>query len=291
LPAGLELVSGSQTQSVSDGTLDTSETSSTHSWTVRPTQSGAHQLTIRGSGGTMGESFASTENVSFSADCSAPEVRPVIASVEPSRVQCGGTQTVRSAFANGAFTDAQGAGAQIALPGGFDLVTHPADQVVSGGVLERRTTSEQHMWTVRANQPRSGAATLTGSTTTDGQLRESVSAVQLPACFEIATEIVGDRFRRARRRATARGRVEPQDTGPQRLGGDVRVHFFRPGDDVTRTKAIGANGAFVARARVGAKGHYRVVARFLGATGYEPVREEIAEFKVGHKRPGNRGHG
>ena len=75
LPAGVSLVSGPASQPVSGGVLERSTPSSeTHTWTVRATSSGAKQLTITGSGGTMGETFTSSDQVAFEADCSPPTV-------------------------------------------------------------------------------------------------------------------------------------------------------------------------------------------------------------------------
>lgn len=71
LPAGVQLVTGDATQVVSGGTLEAA-TSEPHSWTVRATGDGLKQLSITGSGVTLGETFSATEPVAFTADCTPP---------------------------------------------------------------------------------------------------------------------------------------------------------------------------------------------------------------------------
>lgn len=71
LPAGVQLVSGDASQTVSGGALEAS-TSETHTWTVRASTDGLKQLSITGSGVTLGETFTDTEPVSFNGDCTPP---------------------------------------------------------------------------------------------------------------------------------------------------------------------------------------------------------------------------
>lgn len=73
LPSGVTLVSGPQTQSVSGGELAAGTSSSEISWSVRATSGGQKTITIAGAGGTMGETFTSSSQVSFIPDCSPPE--------------------------------------------------------------------------------------------------------------------------------------------------------------------------------------------------------------------------
>lgn len=61
LPAGVQLVAGSATQVVSGGSLEAG-TSEAHTWTVRASAGGSKQLTISGSGVTLGETLTSSEN-------------------------------------------------------------------------------------------------------------------------------------------------------------------------------------------------------------------------------------
>jgi hypothetical protein len=72
LPAGVELVAGSSTQVVSSGSLEAGA-SEVHTWTVRATTGGSKQLTISGTGVTLGETFDSSDTATFTADCSPPE--------------------------------------------------------------------------------------------------------------------------------------------------------------------------------------------------------------------------
>lgn len=72
IPAGVELVSGSSSQTVSGGTLEAATTSEPHTWTVRATSSGPKTLTVSGTGSALGTPFTRSERVSFIADCAAP---------------------------------------------------------------------------------------------------------------------------------------------------------------------------------------------------------------------------
>ena len=72
LPAGVELVSGLQTQTVSGGTLEAGTTSETRSWTVEATTDGPHVLTIAGQGLGLGTPFRREAELTLTSDCVAP---------------------------------------------------------------------------------------------------------------------------------------------------------------------------------------------------------------------------
>ncbi len=72
LPAGLLLTGGSATQQVSGGTLPTSTTSASHSWTVEATSEGSWTVTVEGTGDAYGTSFRDADQISFDADCTPP---------------------------------------------------------------------------------------------------------------------------------------------------------------------------------------------------------------------------
>lgn len=72
LPSGVQLISGDATQVVSGGSLEPA-TSEQHSWTVRASSDGLKQLTITGTGTTLGETFTTEKSVPFTADCTAPD--------------------------------------------------------------------------------------------------------------------------------------------------------------------------------------------------------------------------
>jgi hypothetical protein len=70
----VELIAGNQTQPVSGGVLEKQLSVSPLSWTVRATTHGVKNLTVEGSGGTLGETFTAGAPVSFTADCKGPAV-------------------------------------------------------------------------------------------------------------------------------------------------------------------------------------------------------------------------
>ncbi len=72
LPAGVELVSGTPTQSVSGGTLETGSTSEEHIWTVEATSDGSKVITIAGVGEAYDTSFRREDTVMINADCTPP---------------------------------------------------------------------------------------------------------------------------------------------------------------------------------------------------------------------------
>ena len=73
LPAGVELVSGLQTQTVSGGTLEAGTTSETPSWTVEATADGPHVLTIAGQGQGLGTPFRREAELTLTSDCVSPD--------------------------------------------------------------------------------------------------------------------------------------------------------------------------------------------------------------------------
>jgi hypothetical protein len=181
LPAGVQLISGSATQEVSGGVLERSTSGSeTHSWTVRATSSGAKQVTITGRGGTMGETFTSSDQVSFTADCTPPGVTPTGTNVSPPTTPaCGTDQVVATTLRNASATDAQSSEVRLDLPADVVLVSGPVVQPVSGGVLERGTTSEQHSWAVRPGSPNL-SVTVTGSGSDGTQTFSYPQSVPVP---------------------------------------------------------------------------------------------------------------
>jgi hypothetical protein len=73
LPPGIVLTSGSQTQTVSGGTLEPSTTSETKAWTVEATTDGPHTITIVGVGEGLGTPFRRSQTFQVTSDCVAPE--------------------------------------------------------------------------------------------------------------------------------------------------------------------------------------------------------------------------
>lgn len=72
LPAGLQLISGDATQAVSAGELAAATTSESHSWTVEATSEGDSVITVEGAGDAYGTTFRKADQVTISADCTAP---------------------------------------------------------------------------------------------------------------------------------------------------------------------------------------------------------------------------
>ena len=72
LPAGVQLISGPATQVVSGGSLATSTTSESHSWTVQASADGPKTITVRGAGDAYGTTFRDSDQVTIAADCTPP---------------------------------------------------------------------------------------------------------------------------------------------------------------------------------------------------------------------------
>jgi hypothetical protein len=283
LPAGVSLISGPATQTVSGGTLERSTPASeSHSWVVRATTSGAKQLTITGEGETMGETFTSSDQVIFTADCSPPTVKPTGTTVSPpGPVACGTDQVISTTLRNSSITDAQTAQVTLNLPPGATLASGTAAQQVSGGVLEAGTTSEAHSWTVRASQP-GAAATIVGSGSDGTQVFTYPESVSL-ACngdgssgggpAAVVLEIEKARMKRGRLviRGTAASSAGPPP-------GQVRVQV--EGDQV-KVKSPALNGGrFKTKLRICDPGRWKLEASYGGASGFSAAEAAAREVRV-----------
>jgi hypothetical protein len=281
-------VSGSGTQTVSGGTLETSTPASeTHTWTVRATSSGTKQLTVTGQGGTMGETFSSSDQVSFEADCSPPAVRPTGTTVTPDGiVECGTERLIETRFVNDSHTDAEDAQATLAIPSGVELAGGPLIHGVSGGILELQSTSEPRSWTVLQTQPGIAPLTITGSGQSLGQQYAYPEQLAL-ACTQspgpgpggelLESRTILEKVKLRDSKLIARGKVESTDGAP--IGGEVVVVWRR--GDRTRDREVGlAAGAFKAKTRVCHPGRWKIEARYPGQAGYGPSSSPTKTVKV-----------
>jgi serine protease AprX len=288
LPSGVMLVSGSSTQQVSGGVLERSTPASeTHSWTVRATSSGAKQLTITGSGGTMGETFVSADHVSFTADCSPPTVTPTGTTVSPPGAKpCGTDQAISTTLRNISATDAQSAEVALELPPGVVLVSDAATQPVSGGVLESATTSEQHSWTVRPTQP-DLSATISGSGSDGSQ------AFAYPQTVPIGCQPAGDgggggvagpetvtvavdRLRIRSGRLIVEGHASA-GFGP--APGRVGVQLKRGRRTMNKAGEL-LDGRYAVRFRLCRPGRWKATATYGGAPGFAAAVSPASELSV-----------
>jgi serine protease AprX len=281
LPAGVALVSGPITQEVSGGTLERSTSGSeTRTWVVRATSSGVKQLTITGQGQTMGESFVSSDQVSFTADCSPPTVAPSGTTVSPpGPVGCESDQVISTTLRNDSITDAQSAEVHLDLPFGASLISGAATQQVSGGVLEAGMISEAHSWTVRATQP-GLSATITGSASQGAQRLSYPESISL-ACTggserdptAVTLEIVRAKIKRGRLvvKGTAASSAGPP---PGRISVEV-------GND-RRKEATAAlrGGRFKLKLRVCEPGRWRVEASYSGGAGFAAAEAAAQMVRV-----------
>ena len=285
LPSGVELVSGSATQSVSGGTLAIDETSEQVSWTIRAQASGSHQLAVRGDGVAFGTTFTNREQLAaISADCTPPRVDPTGLSVSPSNeVQCGEVQTVSTAFHNSTITDATAARAEISLSNA-DLVSGAATQAIAGGTLARGATSAQHAWGVRIPSPAPG--TSSGTTVliiarTDLNSQPFSASVFLrcnrpadpppppPPPEKGTIRLVADKltFKKDDERLIASGRLDGSTS--KRVTGKVEVEIKRLDDSRTlerkvKRAVIEADGSFKANLKTCKKGDYKAYRRVPG---------------------------
>lgn len=288
LPAGVTLVGGSATQTVSGGVLERSTPASeSHTWTVRATSSGLKQLTITGSGGTMGETFTSSDQLSFTADCSPPTVTPTGTTVSPpGPVACGTDQVIQTTLRNSSITDAQSAQVSLALPPGAELVAGAPVQEVSGGVLELGTTSEPHSWTARAAQP-GLSATVTGSGSDGAQVFTYPESVSI-ACqagggggdsAAVTLEIHKLRIKRGRL-VVGGGATSPSGPPP----GEVVVEVERKNTIKSKPGPL-RNGVFGARLKICEPGRWSASARYAGSPGFAaaisaPLTRRVREYQL-----------
>ena len=284
LPSGVTLVSGSATQQVSGGVLERSTTASeAHSWTVRATSSGAKQLTIIGSGGTMGETFDSSDQVSFTADCSPPTVTPTGTTVSrPGPTSCGTDLVISTTLRNASATDAQSAEVALELPAGAVLVSGAATQPVSGGILESATTSEQHSWTVRPTQP-DLSATISGSGG-DGSRTFAYPQTVSIGCQPAggggggpeAVTVAIDGLRVHAGRLIVEGHAT---AGSGAAPGRVGVHLKRGRRTTDKTGEL-RDGRFSVRFRICRPGLWRATAAYGGAPGFAAAVSPASELRA-----------
>lgn len=166
LPAGVSLVSGGATQTVSGGTLESSATSELRSWTVQATSEGTKTIVVRGAGDAYGTTFRDSAEIEISADCSPPDTsidsgvsgptndsQPVFtfsASGSPTSFECSvdGTTFVgcSSPFATGALPDARHTFRVRAVDGVGNIDPTPAERAfeidteISGAKLAAKST-------------------------------------------------------------------------------------------------------------------------------------------------------
>jgi len=301
LPPGLELVSGSATQSVSGDTLDADETSEQVSWTVRPTGSGTHHLSVRGDGTAFGTTFSNRDPVApIAADCTPPRVEPTGLSASPSaEVECGQLQTLSTAFRNSTLTDATNARAEISLVGA-DLVSGAATQAIAGGTLAAGATSGDHSWGVRIPSPAPGAtagatATIAGRTDANGQasttqisFRCTRPADPPPNPEKGTVRLVADKlvFRRGVKRLVASGRLD--GSAPARVTGRAEIEIKRFGRSRATTRklkrvAIGPDGSFGTGLRSCRKGDYKAFVSYPGSDDYERLKRTRLGEKLEHR--------
>jgi RNA polymerase sigma factor (sigma-70 family) len=288
LPPGVQLIGGSQTQTVSGGELEPSTpTSETHSWTVRATSSGTKQLTVTGQGGTMAETFTSPDQVSFEADCSPPAVKPTGTSITPDGiVECGTDRVIQTRLLNDSHTDAENAQVSLAVSSGVEVIGSFPSQTVSNGLLELQTTSEPHAWTVRQTHPGIAPLTLTGSGQSLGQTYTYLEELALactsapdpgpdPGGLESRTTLEEVKLRRGR--LVARGTVENSAGAP--IGGEVVVTWEKG----QRTRDKGADlaaGTFKATTRICQAGRWKARARYTGEGAYAASSSRTVKIKV-----------
>jgi serine protease AprX len=284
LPSGLELVSGSATQPVSGGVLEASTTASeTHTWTVRATSSGTKQLTITGSGETMDETFTSSDQVSFDADCSPPTVTPTGTTVSPpGPVACGTERVISTTLRNSTITDAASAQASLSFPTGADLVAGPAGQQVSGGVLEANTTSEAHSWTVRPAQP-GLSATITGSGSNGTQTFSYPEVVSIDCQAQDGGDISGPAAVTLEifRTKVKRGKLIVAGAASSAAGAPTgQVTIELEGDERKTKVAALRSGNFQIKKRICDPGRWRASAHYGGAPGFAAATSAPAVVRV-----------
>jgi hypothetical protein len=292
LPAGLELVSGSATETVSGGTLAVDETSEEVSWTVRATGTGSHAPVVRGEGTAYGTTFTNRENLApIAADCSPPRVAPTGVAVSPgSNVACGQVQAISASFRNPTLTDAAGARASLGLGPSVELVAGPQTQSVSGGTLGRGQTSATHSWQVRLPSPQLAGATTSDTVTISGA-SDSNPAVESESvrlrCTRasdpppqsrgtVRLEDAGLDYNRRTDKVTASGRLAKSRAGD--LSGFVELEFQRPAGGahaatkrISRTAELAPNGRFSARIGACRGGRYKAWVSWPGNDDFEPL--------------------
>jgi serine protease AprX len=298
LPAGLEIVSGSATQTVSGGTLAVDETSEQVSWTVRATDSGSHVPVVRGDGTAYDTTFANRENLApIAADCSPPRVAPTGVAVSPgSDVACGQVQTISASFRNPTLTDASGARASLALGPSVQLVSGPQTQSVSGGTLGRGQTSATHSWQVRLPSPQLAGATTSDTVAVSGA-SDSNPAVESESvtlrCARasdpppqsrgtVRLEDAELNYNRRADKVTASGRLAKSRAGE--LSGIVELEFQRPADEkrattkrISRTAELAPNGRFLARIGACREGRYKAWVSWPGNDDFKPLKRSVID--------------
>ncbi len=287
--SGLAIISGSATQPVSGGTLTIDETSEQISWTVRPTSSGNHAITVRGDGTAFGTTFTNREQLApISADCTPPRVEPTGLTVSPSaEVECGQIQTVTTSFQNPTITDAAGASAELALPAGTELVSGPMTQAVAGGLLAKGQTSSAHHWQLRLPSPVPGGtstatATIIGRTTSSSAdspastTLRCARAADPPPAQKGTVELVDGKlaFKERAKKLVASGRLA--GSAAVSVDGEVTVEFKRferrRGATLTPKQAdLHGNGKFKATLRTCRKADFKPFVEYPGSDAYKSL--------------------
>lgn len=294
LPEGASLVAGPATQQVGGGALGTGETSGVHSWVVRASSSGTKRLILTGSAGTMGETFAASEPVSFDADCTPPGVVPTDLGRSPAgSIACDTEVTISARLRNPSALDVGDARVTLALPAGAALVGGAPTQQVAGGTLAAGATSPAHTWRVRQHAPGSVAATIVGRGSVAGESLEDVRKLAFdchavdppdspdgdpgPPAEPRRSRLRGPKPRLRRGRIVARGRV----VGRGRPRGRVRVLVRHARRGKRRAiRRLGRARRFRARIRICRPGRWTVRARYLGSRVHRPSAIRLGRVRA-----------
>ncbi|MGI8461175.1 MAG: S8 family serine peptidase [Solirubrobacterales bacterium] len=290
-PAGIELVSGPAIQQVSGGTLETSTPASeVRSWTLRPTAHGTHQLSLTGAGGTMGETFNSSDSIAITGVCPPPDPPPpdppaLVTEVVPTTLaltpaaptRCGVPLRLDATLRNGTSVDAADARAELVLPAGAELVSGGPAQNVSEGVLEAGA-SEPHTWSLRLREPGSRALTITGTGTASGR-SYSAQASLTASCQRRAVDLQLEKLKLKKGKLVVSGELTTADGGVPT--GEVEIVAAGKGADPKMT--VDADDEFAARLRICRPGKRKVTATYPGDVGYLPASERAA-IKLEAKR-------
>jgi hypothetical protein len=196
--------------------------------------------------------------------------------------------TISTRLLNDSHTDAGSARVTLGLAAA-QLVSGAATQSVSGGTLEKQTTSEQHTWTVRQSSPGSARATIQGIGSVEGEQSSYTRTLTLDCeRFEARIAAAKYRYRGPTGALTATGAVTPAGTGltPQ---GQVRFRAVRSAKGArksARSKAketnvpLNAAGRFTAELPVCKPGRWEAFASYLGSGAYDTSRVDLGVVKV-----------
>jgi serine protease AprX len=286
LPAGVQLVSGSATQPLSGGTLESETTSEEHSWTIRATTSGAKQLALVSSGGVLDETFTDRAQLAFAADCTPAGANPTSSTANPSgEVECGTPVAIATRLHNPSpFVDATQASVALELPANVELLSGAASQSVSGGTLEAGTTSEERRWTVRQNERGTATATVRGAGNGGGASVGASAQLTLSCSAREEAKLKPERPKLRAGRILARGRIAGSAAGGTPSG---KVELLaRRGRHTAEGSAKLAPTSNSTRARFGGSvkvctpGRWKLTAVYGGSRSYAPLSRTLGRARV-----------